>query len=270
MRHFTLGLAAVMGSTICTLWSQPAGAMVPLSVSSRYSFHSDVGDHRVTNPGANFSLTSFDFVFGLRTFHSDEYKTRLEVDLPLRTLQSSSANGAPIGSEVGGYRITYQQTLWNFLGWDLSYADLNSNRLQLFAQNKSFETQVSLKTQNFLLPSVLMRALVGPGIRLSSGLLPMYSARAGFEAIWQNEFIGKLGLGLAANYRLRQNSSAGQGALFTLQPQFSWEVVDDLWLLVNYTRSLARPVGREFVMGDAGLGGLYGDVLSIGLATASF
>lgn len=264
MRNFGGYSKSLMALVACSLSAQ---AMVPINMTSRFSQHSNVVDHRTGGIG-EFSLSKFDFVFGLRAFNSDEYKSQIQFMLPLRTLQSSSVALAPIGSEFGGYQVSWNQTIFDFIGWDLHYIESTSNRLGLFENNKSFETNLTLRTQNFLSSSILLRTQAGPGIRISSAYSPMYSAKAGVEAIMQSEFLGKIAVGTGANYRIRQADGLSS-TLLTLQPQISWELVKDLWISAQYTRALQRPSGREQTMGDATLSGLYGDTFGIGLSTAS-
>ncbi len=259
--------------------SGTAKAMVPMNLSTRYTGYQNIADHRNNGEGA-FSLSQYEFQFGLRTFNDQNYKAHLQVGLPLRTLQMDSGSSQQIGSEFGGYRITWTQTLYEFLGWDLSYFNNTSPRLGLFAENQNFETLGSLKKQAFLGPSILVKALAGPGIRITNvgpsaeaSYGPMYIARAGVEAIWANELLGKFAIGIASVFRLRasyrDDTGSMSASLFTLQPQLAWELVDDLWLNAQYTRALARPAGFEQAMGDAGLSGLYGDSIGIGISTLS-
>ncbi|HVJ66241.1 MAG TPA: hypothetical protein VM901_13365 [Bdellovibrionota bacterium] len=259
-----------------------ARAMVPMNLSTSYTSYSSVAEHRaVGQSGDNFALSQFDFTFGLRTFNDPEYRAHLQVGLPLRTLQMNSGTSSAIGSELGGWRLAWNQSFYEVLGWDLSYIKNASSRLGLFAENQSLESIVSLRTLVFPTRYLLVRAHAGPGLRLTSSrdtdtrFGPMLIGRAGVELIMASESIGKIALGLGAMLRQRtsyHDAESGRGGerLVTLQPNLAWEVVPDLWVTAQYTRALVRPEGREQSMGDVSLGGLYGDSLSFGISTASF
>lgn len=253
------------------LFVKPLHALVPLSVTSNYASYSAIADHRNPAGTSEFSLSTFDFIFGLRAFNSNDYRANLRTTIPLRTLQMTTGASANAGSELGGYQISWNQTLWDFLGWDLSYAKRASPRLDLFEAQQSVETLVSLKTTNFLSPGFLVRGMAGPGIQINSALTPMILGKARLDAIWATDLIGKLAIGAYAQFYRRQRvGSLRDASLFTIQPQVAWELVRDLWISLDYTHALAKPTGFEQAMGDASLSGLYGDTFGFGISTAAF
>jgi hypothetical protein len=276
---FKIRLPSALFFGLLGMGTSSALGMVPMNLSTRYTSNENISDHRSDGIGS-FSLSQFEFIFGLRAFNEQNYKAHLQVGLPMRTLKMAQGTSSQIGSEVGGYRVAWNQTLFEHIGWDLIYSKHSSPRLNLFSENSNIETLVSAKTMNFMMPTILIKALIGPGIRLTQSvdpnvnLQPMYIARAGFEAIWATEYTGKWAVGISGVFRNRSatlgaNQSPISANLFTVQPQLAWEIVKDLWITANYTKALARPIGFEQAMGDAGLGGLYGDSIGIGISTAS-
>jgi len=266
--------------------AQGSNYKMPLYLNTTYFQNSNIADHRSFSLGQvptstqnNFDISQILFNFGIHASRGTDYASQVEFELPLRTVNAVGSMSERSGSEFGGYGIKWKQVFLSFLAVETSYQAQSSPVLGLFKSSHNFEASTRYITKAFLTPSVLVQALIGPGIRVTkskdsnTAYGPMYSAMAGVEATFQSA-IGKISIGVNATFHQRSSYTEGSqqvmATLFNLKPQIAWEIIEDLWVSAKYNSPLARPMGFEQSMGDSSLEGLYGQSFGIGITTASF
>jgi hypothetical protein len=236
---------------------------------------------------ARLQITQFLPTLSLRAFEDSAMRADLEARLPVRTVRAGRSDAAT-GTEFGGVDVGFVAIAHKFLQLRGAYADRRSTRLGLHDPLREVSGGLTfVQNERASRENIDIQARVGADARIAlggatpglGGVSVQYgpawgvNAQAGLSFNFGEGGIIRLGsealLRRAKSFRSGGFDMGGAG-LLSLSPYLEYGLSPDVALGVRYDHPFSRPAGREYVMGDPGLAGLYGPAWGANLRVSTF